>query len=73
MNDLENMTVEDARTWYQRWYAPNNAMLVVVGDVDHKDVFALAEKYYGPLEGAPPAGAQAAGSSRRRPESAASR
>jgi zinc protease len=47
MNDLENMKVEDARDFYQRWYAPNNAMLVVVGDVDPKEVFALAEKYFG--------------------------
>ena len=33
MDDLENMRVEDARAFYQRWYAPNNATLVVVGDV----------------------------------------
>ena len=49
MNDLENMTVQDARDWYERWYVPNNAFLVVVGDVAHQEVFALAEKYYGPL------------------------
>lgn len=49
MNDLENMTVEDARHWYERWYAPNNALVVVVGDVDHRAVFKLAEQYYGPL------------------------
>ena len=47
MNDLENMTVQDARDWYRRWYAPNNACVVVVGDVDHQAVFKLAEKYYG--------------------------
>lgn len=50
MNDLENLTVEDAREWYDRWYVPNNATVVVVGDVDHRQVFAWAEKYYGPLE-----------------------
>ena len=33
MNDLEHMTADDARDWYARWYAPNNAFLVVVGDV----------------------------------------
>ena len=49
MNDLESMTVHDARAWYQRWYVPNNAYMVVVGDVDHAEVFKLAERYYGPL------------------------
>jgi zinc protease len=47
MNDLENMTYLDARDWYRRWYAPNNATLVVVGDVDHAALFRLAEKTYG--------------------------
>jgi zinc protease len=46
MNDLENMTVEDAREWYQNWYAPNNAILVVVGDVQANDVLNLAKKYF---------------------------
>jgi zinc protease len=46
MNDLENMTVEDAREWYQNWYAPNNAILVVVGDIQANDVLNLAKKYF---------------------------
>ncbi len=46
MNDLENMTVEDAREWYKSWYAPNNATLVVVGDIYAKDVLNLAKKYF---------------------------
>ncbi|MGZ8252786.1 MAG: M16 family metallopeptidase, partial [Methylophilaceae bacterium] len=50
MNDLENMTVDDAREWYQTWYAPNNAILVVVGDVKAKDVLKLAKQYFGPLK-----------------------
>jgi len=50
MNDLENMTVEDAREWYNDWYAPNNAILVVVGDVKTQDVVALAKQYFGPLK-----------------------
>jgi len=49
MNDLQNMTVADARRWYERWYAPNNATLVVAGDVEPEAVFALAEKYFGPI------------------------
>lgn len=50
MNDLENMRVEDARAWYQHWYAPNNATLVVVGDVKHDAVFRLAQQYFGALK-----------------------
>ena len=49
MNDLESMTVQDARDWYERWYVPNNAFLVVVGDVGHQEVFRLAEQHYGAL------------------------
>jgi len=49
MNDLENMTVEDARAWYERWYAPNNATLVVVGDVEPQEVFGVAEQKFGPI------------------------
>ncbi|WP_455198752.1 M16 family metallopeptidase [Kaarinaea lacus] len=53
MDDLENMTVDDMRQWYSNWYAPNNATLVVAGDVDHKEVFELAKKYYGQVEPRP--------------------
>lgn len=49
MPDLEAMQPGDARTWYKRWYAPNNAWLVVVGDVDHREVFREAEKHYGSI------------------------
>ncbi|MBI5922593.1 MAG: insulinase family protein [Betaproteobacteria bacterium] len=49
MNDLENMTWRDAQDWYRRWYAPNNATLVVVGDVEHAVVFRLAEQTYGAI------------------------
>ena len=47
MNDLQTLGAADARAWYQRWYAPNNATLVVVGDVKASEVFALAQRYYG--------------------------
>ena len=53
MNDLENMNVSDAKEWYDRWYAPNNAVLVVVGDVNPKEVFVLAQKYYGQIKSRP--------------------
>jgi len=47
MTDLESMTADDVRDWYARWYAPNNAFLVVVGDVSAQRVFELAETHYG--------------------------
>jgi zinc protease len=47
MNDLQNMKPVDARDWYRSWYAPNNATVVVAGDVDAKQVLAMVEKYYG--------------------------
>ncbi len=50
MSDLEAMRMEDLSAWYQRWYAPNNAILVVVGDVDPKQIIALAEQHFGPLQ-----------------------
>jgi len=54
MNDLDNMTVDDLRDWYQRWYAPNNATLVVSGDVNAEEVYQLAKKYFGPLPAGKP-------------------
>lgn len=50
MNDLENMTADDAREWYHTWYAPNNAVVVVVGDVKAQEVYQLAKKYFGPIK-----------------------
>jgi len=52
--DLEALTVDDLRRWYQTWYAPNNATLVVVGDVDPDAIFALAKKYFGKLKPSEP-------------------
>jgi zinc protease len=49
MRDLENMTLADAQTWYRAWYAPNNAALVVVGDVQAADVFAEAQRWFGAI------------------------
>ncbi len=49
MNDLENLNVADTRAFYERWYAPNNATIVVVGDVVPEEVFALAGKYFGAI------------------------
>jgi zinc protease len=53
MDDLQNMTAQDARDWYARWYAPNNATLVVAGDVQADAVIALARQYFGALPARP--------------------
>lgn len=50
MADLQAMTVDDARDWYRDWYTPNNATLVVAGDVSPDEVFRLAEQTYGKAE-----------------------
>ncbi len=50
MNDLENLTVEDLEEWYHTWYSPNNATLVVAGDVEPQEVLALAKQHFGSIE-----------------------
>jgi len=52
--DLKALTLEDCREYYRTHYAPNNAVLGVVGDVAADEVFRLAEKYYGPIPAQPP-------------------
>ena len=49
MHEMEALTQEDAQAWYDLYYSPNNAILVVAGDVDPDEVMALAEEYYGPI------------------------
>jgi zinc protease len=52
-SEMEKLTTADAVAWYRKWYAPNNAILIVVGDVQPESVKALAEKYYGPIPSRP--------------------
>jgi len=56
MSDLDNLSIEDTRRFYEQWYAPNNATVVVVGDVAPAEVFALAEQHFGaiPRKNLPP-------------------
>ncbi len=48
-SEMEGLSRQDALDWYRRYYAPNNATLIVAGDVDPAKVKELAETYYGPL------------------------
>jgi zinc protease len=47
--DVAAATAADIAAYYRAWYAPNNAALVVAGDVDHRVVFEKAEKYFGAI------------------------
>ena len=46
---MEGLTIEHARAFYDTWYHPNNAILIVAGDVTPEEVLALAEEHYGPI------------------------
>ena len=48
--EMETLNRDDALAWYSRYYAPNNAILVVAGDVRPDDVRKMAEAHYGPLQ-----------------------
>jgi zinc protease len=50
---LDTVTVEDCKKFYDEYYRPNNATLIVVGDTDEANVRALVEKNFGPLEKGP--------------------
>ena len=49
-SDLDSMTVKNIRDWYHQWYRPNNAAVIVVGDVDPEKTLALVKKFFGPLK-----------------------
>jgi zinc protease len=49
MSEIKKLTTENALAFYRKHYAPNNAMLIIAGDVSVENVRMLAEKYYGPI------------------------
>ena len=50
MSDIEGLSIKDLKSWYQAWYQPSNAVLVVVGDVKVDEVYKLAIQYFGMIE-----------------------
>jgi len=53
MSDLERMTVNDLRAWHNDWYSPNNATLVVVGDVRLDEIKTLAQRHFAAIPARP--------------------
>jgi zinc protease len=53
MTDLSNASVADVRTFFKTYYAPNNAVLVVAGDIDVPQAKAMVRKYFGPIPRGP--------------------
>lgn len=73
-DDLRALTRETVASYYRRHYAPNNAVLVVVGDIEAEEVFGKAEQFFGsipggePVEAVPNRGRGATGEQRERLE-----
>ena len=49
LEDLQNATLDDVKEFYQQWYGPNNATLVIAGDIDKEGVKQMVEKYFGEI------------------------
>jgi zinc protease len=52
-HEMEGLTLEDAKAFYREFYAPNNAILIVAGDVEPEEVRAMAERHYGAIPANP--------------------
>ena len=50
LEDLQNATLEDVKSFYNRWYVPNNVTLTIAGDFDIKQTKAWVEKYFGDIK-----------------------
>jgi len=53
MEDLNAASVEDVVSFFRTWYAPNNAVLTIVGDVDEEEAHAAVARYFGPIPANP--------------------
>lgn len=54
MEDLDAATIDDVKEWFETYYGPNNAVLVIAGDVNTDAVVAQVEKYFGDIPPGPP-------------------
>ena len=54
LTELEAATLDDVKSFYESYYRPNNAVLVVAGDIDYAQTKAMVERYFGPIPKGPP-------------------
>jgi zinc protease len=54
MEDLNAATLEDVHEWFKTYYGPNNAVLVIAGDVNTQEVYEKVKKYFGDIPPGPP-------------------
>lgn len=54
LEDLQNATLKDVRDFYEKWYGPNNATLVIAGDFDIEQTRKWVETYFGEIKAGPP-------------------
>ena len=47
MHHIESFTIQQAQAWYEKWYIPSNAILILAGDITMEEILPLAKKYYG--------------------------
>ncbi|HDY76269.1 MAG TPA: insulinase family protein, partial [Candidatus Marinimicrobia bacterium] len=53
LEDLQNATLKDVRDFYEQWYGPNNATMVIAGDINKREVKKLVKKYFGEIKSSP--------------------
>ena len=53
LEDLQNATLADVREFYEQWYGPNNATMVIAGDINKREVKSLIKKYFGEIKPGP--------------------
>ena len=53
LEDLQNATLEDVRSFYEQWYGPNNATMVIAGDIKPRAVKKIVDKYFGEIKKGP--------------------
>ena len=52
MSDIDSISLEDCKDFYSSYYVPNNATIILIGDIDFQETISIAEKYFGNIPSA---------------------